>query len=104
MTSYDYKYDDVRRMTSRFDRRSMDTKTRILRSLLSAAVIYHGDDPTYEGIDPLSGPYQGPSLARWVVETVSYFAASRYPRAMVEGWVRAGVDLYERHESYRRNA
>jgi hypothetical protein len=85
MTSCDYRDDDVQRMTSRFDRRSMDTKIRLLRGLLSTAIIHHGDCPTYEG---------GPSLARWVVETVSYFAVSRYPRARVENWMRAGADLY----------
>lgn len=100
-----YSKEDMRRMVARFDKRPVELKTDILRGLLSAAIIYHGTTPVYSGVDSDTGePFEGPSLAQWVVETVAYFAASRYPRAMVQKWLQAGLDLYDKHESYGRAA
>lgn len=70
MDSWVFK-NPVRFLDICFDRSTIEEKTKITRSMLCNAA--SDSTPTYEGVDPNVGPYQGPALNIFALETLAYF-------------------------------
>ena len=88
------------RMTLRHLKRTVSSRQTFLRAILCTAVRDY--DPSYEGDDPDTGPFRGPHMARWTVETLGYFArAAGFTQPTLIGWLRNGMEKAAEHSARR---
>jgi len=75
---HEYTNEDARRAQRRHERRSTEERIALLGALLCSAGF--DKDPSYAGIDPDRGPYEGPPIWHWALKSLAYYAANALSR------------------------
>ena len=93
----EYTREMASRAQMRHEARSADERCTLLRAMLVSAA---GDtEPVYKGVDPDSGPFEGPELWEWALEAFGYFLQRHQPITLIQAAVRRGYDRAAEHEA-----
>lgn len=95
-TKVSYTNEAANKAVSRHQKRTPNERTTLLRALLCDAA--SDSSPTFEGVDPIDGPYKGPTVTEWTVSTLGYFLFRKMPLKKALRLLEDGYLLAQRHE------